>query len=328
MPPTVSFVVPCFNYGRYLGDCLTSIFAQGEYSDFEVIVIDDGSTDNTPEVLHAFTDPRVRIITHETNRGHVFTINEGLRLAQGRFVARIDPDDRYRSCFLAEVLPQFQRYPEVGLVYGNVALINEQGMVTQARADRVHGNRHYKGNEFLSLLVENFICAPTVIARREVWQKALPIPDGLAFSDWYLTLMMARHHEFYYSDRVIADYRVHTANHHLKIIRDRSEEPSLFRLLDLIFAQHEEDVTLQTRKEENKHRVYGAHYLTLATKYFGCEMDADAWRCYWQALRRQPRYVFRAEVWRRMGALLLGRGLYERSKVLLKSGRARAANGS
>jgi len=328
MSPTVSFVVPCFDYGRYLGDCLGSIFAQEERVDFEVIVIDDGSTDDTQEVLRSFADSRLRVITHETNRGHVFTINEGLGLARGRFIARIDPDDRYRPCFLSTVLPQFQRYPEVGLVYGNVAVINEQGAVTQARADHVHGNRDHKGNEFLPLLAENFICAPTVIARREVWQEALPIPDGLAFSDWYLTLLMARHHEFYYSDRVIADYRVHAANHHVKIVRDRSEEPSLFRLLDMIFAQREDDAVLQMRKEQNKRRVYGAHYLTLATKYFGCEMDADARRCYWQALRHHPGYVFRADVWRRLGALLLGRGVYERSKVFIKAVRTRAANGS
>jgi len=328
MIATVSFVVPCFNYGRYLGDCLASIFAQEEYSDFEVIVIDDGSTDNTQEVLRSFVDSRLRLIIHKTNRGHVFTINEGLSLAQGRFIARIDPDDRYCSCFLSEVLPQFQRYPEVGLVYGNVALINERGMVTQTRSDHVHGNRDHKGNEFLPLLMENFICAPTVIARREVWQEALPIPDGLAFSDWYLTLLMARRHEFYYCDRVIADYRVHAANHHLKIIRDRSEEPSLFRVLDMIFAQREEDATRQIRKEENKRRAYGAHYLTLATKYFGCEMDADAWRCYWRALWHHPSYILRADVCRRMGGLLLGRSTYERAKRVFKLTRTRVASGS
>jgi len=326
MTPTVSFVVPCYNYGRYLGDCLTSIFTQEGNAHFEVIAIDDASTDNTQEVLRAFADPRLRIITHETNRGHVFTMNEGLNQARGSFIARIDPDDRYRPCFLAEVLPRLEASPEVGLVYGNVALINEHGTVTQARSDQVHGNRDHKGNELLPLLMDNFICAPTVIARREVWQEAVPIPEGLAFSDWYLTLMMARRHEFYYINRVIADYRVHAANHHTKIIRDRSEEPSLVRVLDLLFSQGEEDSVLQRRKEQSKRRVYGAHYLTLATKYFGCEMDADAWRCYWQALRYHPHYFFRVEVWRRLGALLIGRGLYERAKVFIKSVR-RAANG-
>ena len=328
MTPTVSFVVPCYNYGRYLGDCLASIFTQDGHTDFEVIAIDDASTDNTREVLRSSADPRLRIITHETNRGHVFTINEGLSRARGTFVARIDPDDRYHPWFLSEVLPRFQAYPEVGLAYGNVALINEQGTVTQTRADEVHENRDYKGNEFLPLLLENFICAPTVIARREAWREALPIPDGLAFSDWYLTLMMARRHEFYYVDRVIADYRVHAANHHTKVIRDRSEEPSLFRVLDMIFAERELDAALQAGKMRSRRRVYAAHYLTLATKYFGAGMDADAWRCYRRAFRYQPRRLFCFVVWRRLFALLMGRELYERAKGVVKLARTRAAGGA
>src|SRR6266571_2177447 len=95
--PLVSFVVPCYNYGRYLPDCLASIFGQEGAHDFEVIVIDDGSTDNTSEVLRSFTDPRMEVICHSKNLGHVATVNEGLRQARGTFVARIDPDDRYRS---------------------------------------------------------------------------------------------------------------------------------------------------------------------------------------------------------------------------------------
>jgi glycosyltransferase involved in cell wall biosynthesis len=327
MTPTVSFVVPCYNYGRYLGDCLTSIFTQEGHTNFEVIAIDDASTDNTQEVLRSFADPRLQIITHETNRGHVFTINEGLSRTQGTFIARIDPDDRYRSCFLTEVLSRFWTYPEVGMVYGNVALIDDAGEVTVAQSDRVHRGKDQKGNEFLPLLVENFICAPTVIARREVWQEALPIPDGLAFSDWYLTVMMARRHEFYYIDRVIADYRVHAANHHTTIVRDRSEEESIFRLLNMIFAERELDATLQAGKARSRGRVYAAHYLTLATKYFGMRMDADAWRCYCRALRYQPQQLFRFVVWRHLTALLIGRDLYERSKVFIKSVRTRAASG-
>src|SRR5207244_1760140 len=107
MAPLVSFVVPCFNYGQYLADCLRSIFCQEGQHDFEVIAIDDGSTDNTQAVLHSFTDPRLHIITHPVNLGHVATINEGISEAHGSFIARIDPDDRYRPYFLSTVLAKF-----------------------------------------------------------------------------------------------------------------------------------------------------------------------------------------------------------------------------
>src|SRR6266516_262553 len=76
--PLVSFVVPCYNYGQSLADCLRSIFGQEGGYDFEVIVVNDGSTDNTQQILHTFADPRLRVSIHLVNRGHVTTINAGV----------------------------------------------------------------------------------------------------------------------------------------------------------------------------------------------------------------------------------------------------------
>ena len=114
--PLVSIVVPCYNYGRFLPDCLASIFGQEEVYDFEVIAVDDASEDNTNQVLRSVGDPRLRIVTHPKNRGHVYTVNEGLTEARGQFVARIDPDDRYRLNFLSTALAKFRAFPQVGLV--------------------------------------------------------------------------------------------------------------------------------------------------------------------------------------------------------------------
>src|SRR4051794_9364967 len=121
--PDVTFIVPCYNYGRYLGDCLSSIFAQEGGATFEIIAIDDASSDDTLAVLSRFADPRLRVARHAINQGHGTTITAGLQLARGRYVARIDPDDRYRNDFLAVTLPKLERFPDVGLVYGDAALI-------------------------------------------------------------------------------------------------------------------------------------------------------------------------------------------------------------
>src|ERR1051325_1589162 len=125
--PLVSFVIPCYNYGRYLPDCLASIFAQQGGHEFEIIGIDDASTDNTAQVLRDFHDPRMRVIHHERNLGHVAAMNRGVSEARGAFIARIDPDDRYRPGFLSTVLSKFEEFPELGLVYGDAALIDESG---------------------------------------------------------------------------------------------------------------------------------------------------------------------------------------------------------
>ncbi len=158
--PLVSFVIPCYNYGCYLPDCLAGIFGQqGGYENFEIIAIDDCSTDNTREVLGGHCDPRLRVFHHEVNRGHIFTVNEGFSLVRGRFIARLDPDDRYRPNFLGTLLPKFEGGPEVGLVYGDAAIINEQGQVTVPRCDRVHGGRDVVGNDLIGLLKHNYLCA-------------------------------------------------------------------------------------------------------------------------------------------------------------------------
>jgi glycosyltransferase involved in cell wall biosynthesis len=317
--PLISIVVPCYNYGRFLPDCLTSIFEQQGVDDFEVIAIDDASEDDTIDVLGSFRDSRLRITRHLRNEGHVYTVNEGLTQALGNFIARIDPDDRYRPHFLTAALAKFREFPALGLVYGDAALIDEDGHITAETSDTVHGGRDFLGNEFIALLLKNFICAPTALARREAWHKALPVPSGLAFNDWYFNLMMGREYDFYYIHRVLADYRVHASNHHARIVMDKSEEPSILRVLDRIYAEVETRAELETAKRRARGRVFSAQYLTLAEKYFGLSLNADARRCYWSAVRFQPSCLLNFGIQRRFLATILGRTHYEFGKMLLKS---------
>jgi len=261
-------VVPCHNYARYLPDSLRGIFAQEGGYDFEIIAVDDASTDNTQEVLGAFAEPRLRVITHEKNKGHVAAVNLGLSQARGKYIIRIDPDDRHRPEFLNKTVPILERYPEVGLVYGNIALINEQGQITAEPSGVNSRDRDCKGNEFTQILRKNYICAPTVIARREAWMSAWPVPNGLAFNDWYFNVMIARHWEYYYVHEVLADYRVHPANHHSRIVVTKTEEPSVLWVLNKLYSEVEPN-SLEEAKRRVRQRVYASHYLDFAEKYFG-----------------------------------------------------------
>jgi len=313
-PPLISFVVPCYNYARYLPDCLRGIFNQEAYQDFEIIAVDDCSTDHTRAVLASFADPRLRVIFHEKNQGHIVTINRGLKEAGGKYVVRIDPDDRHRPGFLKATIPKLEQYPEVGLVFGDVALMDAQGKINLARCGSEFGEGDRKGNELTRILEKNYICAPTVIARREAWMAAWPVPDGLAFNDWYFNVMLARRHEFYYVNQVLADYRVHPMNHHSKIVQNKTEEPSVLWVLDQVYGEPEPDAALEKAKQRVRRRVYGSQYLDFADKYFGARLNADARRCYWQAIRRQPQFLFRPGIARRFAATLAGRAFYDLGK--------------
>ncbi len=312
--PLVSFVVPCYNYGRYLRDCIDRIFAQeGEY-EMEIIAINDCSTDDTLAILRSYDDSRLHIIDHEVNRGHIFTINEGIERTNGKYVVRIDPDDRHRPQFLSRLVPILESKPEIALAYGNVALIDGEGRIGMERADTHHRGHDYMGNEFVALLKKNFICAPTVIARREAWMSACPVPEGLAFNDWYFNIMLARRWPFYYCDEVLADYRVHDSNHHSKISQDGSEERSVIKLLDLVYSQEETDSALEQAKLSAKAEAYASHYLDFAIKYFGHGMNAESRRCFLRVLFLGPSLMAKPTHLRLMLATFFPRRWYDAAK--------------
>ena len=318
--PLVSFVVLSYNYARFIGDTIRSILAQkGEYS-FEIIVVDDASTDNSDEVITSFADPRVRYFRHDRNQGHAATVTDGLREARGKYIARIDSDDRYRPQFLQETVPILEGDARVGLVYGDAAIIKDDGAITALTTDAQHGGSDYRGNEYVALLEKNFICAPTIIARRDAWLAALPIPEGLSFHDWWFTLQIARSWDFYYRDAVLADYRVHQSNYHTLIALNKTEEASVFRLLDSLFAEPEKDAALERAKQHARSRIYASHYLTLALKYFGAGMGVDARRCYLAAVKRRPAYLSNASVVRQLAATFLGIATYQRLKSAVRRG--------
>jgi glycosyltransferase involved in cell wall biosynthesis len=277
-PPEITFIVPCYNYGRYLGQCLESIYSQIGAWNVEVLVIDDASTDDSWKIICESPHP-IKACRNPTNKGHAQTLTDGLLRAGGDLIARIDPDDRLRPSFLQRTVPVLRKYPEVALVYGDVAMIDDSGRITAAGCDTQHDGRDFKGNEFIALLKQNFICAPTVLARRNAWLEALPIPPGLAFNDWHFTTMMARRHQFYYVQDVLAEYRIHAANLHSEIARSGQEEASVMRVLDRYFAEVEVDPELENAKRLERGAIYASNYLIIARKYFGLGQSANARRC-------------------------------------------------
>ncbi len=317
--PLVTFIVPCYNYGRYLPDCLGSIFEQQSDFDFEVIAIDDAAIDNSREILESYRDPRMRIITHEKNQGALAAVTHGFEAARGKYAARIDPDDRYHPNFLATLVPVLEAHPEIGMAYGDAAMINGDGVVQEAALDSVHGGRDFVGNELVALMQHHFICAPTALARIEAWRGALPIPSHLAFNDIWFNWMIARDWDYCYRNVVVADYRVHGTNWHGRIARDGSEEKSIVWLLDKIYSTPEKSAELERAKQRARSQVYGAQYLGFARRYFGAGMEADSRRCFLQAFRVNPRTIFADRVLRHFLGTVVGLKNYNATKATLKS---------
>jgi glycosyltransferase involved in cell wall biosynthesis len=118
--PTVSVIVPCYNYGHFLPDCIASILAQ-EGVNIDILIIDDASPDGSGEVASALAerDPHIAVIRHKVNRGHIATYNEGLTQIRGDYVVLLSADDLLIEGALARATAVMESHPSVGLVYGH-----------------------------------------------------------------------------------------------------------------------------------------------------------------------------------------------------------------
>lgn len=127
--PGVTVLMPAFNAGRYLAQAVESILRQS-YRDFELLVIDDGSTDDTREVMAGYRDRRLRVELHDDNVGLVARLNEGLAIAKGTFIARLDADDVAHPDRLALQMAAFAKDPTLALVGGQAVNITSDGIYT------------------------------------------------------------------------------------------------------------------------------------------------------------------------------------------------------
>lgn len=113
-PPRVSVVLCVYNQADYLPEAMGSILGQ-TLTDLELIVVDDGSTDSSPEVIHRFTDPRIRYVRNERNLGHAGSLNRGRALARGRYLAIMDSDDISLPERLARQADFLDAHPDVAM---------------------------------------------------------------------------------------------------------------------------------------------------------------------------------------------------------------------
>jgi glycosyltransferase involved in cell wall biosynthesis len=164
MDPVVSVVLPVYNCPGYVGQAIESILTQ-TYADFELIVIDDGSKDETPDVLRRYADPRIRLIT-QANRGLAGTLNRGIELARGRYIARQDQDD---VCFperLAKQVAFMEAHPACALLGTGAEIWRED-----ARTNRAH--KHPSDNATLQfeLLLNNPFVHSSVMIRKTALEQ-------------------------------------------------------------------------------------------------------------------------------------------------------------
>lgn len=161
--PTISVVMSVFNGQAFLAEAIESILNQ-TFRDFEFVIIDDGSTDKTAEILSAYAsrDARMRII-HQENKGRTHSLNIAIELAKGTYIARMDADDIALPRRFEEQIDFLERRPEVGLLGGAVQLINDKGEVLDTVQPPL------EDTQIKSIMLHvNPMWHPTIVMRKEV----------------------------------------------------------------------------------------------------------------------------------------------------------------
>lgn len=273
--PDISLILTAYNFEAYIEAAIQSLLQQDTGWQFELIVVDDYSSDGTLDKIHAFQDERIHLIQHTENKGAAASINEAFALAQGRYIGRFDGDDIWLPHFLSTSVEILEQNPQVGLVYGDVAFIDQQSAILNPHSPVPDYNAWDKTALLQALLSDYLICAPAILARREAWALAFPLPEYLLYCDFEMALHMATQWEFRYVPQVLAQYRLHPQNMHSTALRQRRAEASIMDTLQRFRAQYPALLNHSSWKA-----VYRQRYLQLGDQYFGAREMVEARRCY------------------------------------------------
>lgn len=215
MRPSVSVVIPCYNYARFVANCVRSALDQ-DGVDVRVLIIDDASTDDSARVARrlAAEDDRVEFRVHEANRGHIATYNEGLlEWADGDYSVLISADDLLTPGSLGRATAVLEANPTIGFIYGHAAWWDDDKPLPAARVEP-KGVTIWPGLEWLrivSRLGHSVISSPEVVVRTSVQQKIGGYrPDLPHTGDAEMWMRFAVHSDVAYIKGVDqAYYRIH-----------------------------------------------------------------------------------------------------------------------
>jgi len=206
--PKVSVVVPAYNVRSYIEDALVSLERQSG-GEFEVLVVDDGSTDGTAEVVKPFClrDSRFQLL-HKQNGGLSSARNYGIRHSCADYIALLDGDDAYEPDKLATHVALLDRFPEVGVVYSASRTIRDDGRPTFIYLS----GKPIGSDPLLALLCKNFIGhGSNAVFRRSLLDEVGEFDEGLrSFEDvdFWLRVAATRHWRFHREPRALCCYRV------------------------------------------------------------------------------------------------------------------------
>jgi glycosyltransferase involved in cell wall biosynthesis len=257
--PRVSVIVPTYDRAELVGETLDSIWAQ-TFHDYETIVVDDGSTDKTAELLAAFGNRiACRRIEHA---GQGTARNAGLEIARGECIAFLDSDDLWQQDFLEKMIQALDLNPRAGFVFCDYATFDEQGLV---RCAGMPPKYKLRGRLFGALLESDFICTGAILIRRGCFERVGGFDPRLPpVEDWDMWLRLAREYDAGYVDEPLVQIRLGESN--------ASRNPAVVYPLNLqVLAKLRRDFPDEARLYRPVMQRQATNFHRALVKYFGAK---------------------------------------------------------
>jgi len=272
--PTVSVVIPTFNREHYIGRALESVLNQ-TYTDYEIIIVDDGSTDRTEEIIRRYqeTSGNIRYIHTTENKGAPAARNRGIREARGTYIAFQDSDDVWMPEKLEKQLKVLaESSSAVGLVYAGFWFVKGD---TREYIPRPSYKKK-EGNIANELLKGSFIGTPTILIKKECFDKAGLFDESLPqLQDWELMIRVSGHYQYRFIDEPLL-----CAHYHGDNISD--DQVSNIRAREMIFAKH------YNKYKDAGRRVLAREYFSLGNLYCKNAMAYRGRKYFFRAIRTYP----------------------------------------
>ena len=212
--PRVTCLISTYNYGHFLPRAIDSVLRQTYPAEaLDIVVVDDGSTDDTAEVVQPYLD-RVHYV-HKENGGLLSTLNRGLDEVKGELIAFLSADDEWHRDKLSKQVDFLAERPDVGLVYTDMEIVDDQGSLLQPSFWASHSIEPCRGQILGRLARGNVVSGGPIVVRAALLDAFHPIPDLAPFEDWWMAVRVAEIAEIDFIPEPLYVYRFHGENMNL-----------------------------------------------------------------------------------------------------------------
>ena len=214
----ISVVTASYNYQDYIKETIQSVLDQ-TYKDWELIIVDDCSTDNSVEVIKSYKDDRIKLFVNEKNLGLKETVRRGIEKATGEWIVFLESDDILTSDNIEKKVEIVKKYPEVNLVFNDCEFFGDEERVKKVENDlrktrKILRRKKYPTKMFYNFYLSNkiFTFSSVMVKRDDLLKVNFETPIDVLL-DWWLWIQLSNLGKFYYISEYLTKWRLHKASY-------------------------------------------------------------------------------------------------------------------